>query len=370
MRLVVYGAQGYALGTFEAINSLYPKRKAECFLVTEYGINARQLGGVPVTEIGDFSERMAQEDKDNTEVLIATPENVQDEIIEILESNGFRYYSRLSFERWNELTKLYHVKKGRFLPLEALPVGCHRPRVSIYMARSHKDRPLKNSFALPEYILPIQVGAANTDQRVEDITDDTGDNISEKNVNYSEVTGLYWLWKNRLCSEEKQLSDLEKNSCPDDCYYGLFQYRRMFQLSDDDLLRLIDNEVDVVLPFPLPYEPDINAHHERYLKDSDWKAVLSAINELQPEYGEAFPAILNQKYLYNYNVILAKKKVLLDYSEWLFPILQRTEELSIPKGSERADRYIGYVAETLETLYFMKNSDKMNIVHKACRLFV
>ncbi|MCR5777791.1 MAG: DUF4422 domain-containing protein, partial [Lachnospiraceae bacterium] len=131
-----------------------------------------------------------------------------------------------------------------------------------------------------------------------------------------------------------------------------------------------DNDVDVVLPYPLPYEPDINAHHERYLKKEDWEALLTALKELYPEYADYFPKVLGQRYLYNYNVILAKKGVLGDYCEWLFPILERTEELSVPKGSERADRYIGYIGETLETLYFIKNADKLNIVHTACKMLV
>ena len=54
--------------------------------------------------------------------------------------------------------------------------------------------------------------------------------------------------------------------------------------------------------------------------------------------------------------------------EWLFPILERVEELSVPRGSERADRYIGYMGETLETLYFMANSNKLNIVHTEFKL--
>ena len=100
--------------------------------------------------------------------------------------------------------------------------------------------------------------------------------------------------------------------------------------------------------------------------------LLRVLEELEPEYSSFFPQVLEQQFLYNYNVILAKKSVLRSYCEWLFPILMKTEELT--DGKNRSDRYIGYIAETLETLYFMKNSESFGghliVVHTLCRLYV
>ena len=225
----------------------------------------------------------------------------------------------------------------------------------------HKDRPLKKTSVLQNYIFPIQVGADNCSERIADLVDNEGINISHKNGNYSELTGLYWIWKNKL--SVVGIEESEKRQ-----YFGLVQYRRLFNLSEDDLLRLVDNDVDIVLPYPILYEPNIHVHHKRYISDSDWDALIKVLSEMQPEYAMAFSNILEQRYLYNYNVILGKKKILREYCEWLFPILKRIEEISEPKGSERADRYIGYMGETLETLYFSKNVDRLNIVHTGCKL--
>ena len=319
--LAIYGAQGYALGACEAIRTLYPKREISGFLVTRMEGNVPVLGGIPVRELSAYAP----------------------------------------FARHAELMKLFHARLGRFLPLAALPVGCHMPFVRMYMAKSHVDKPLRNSVPLPDYVFPIQAGAACCGVRVADLADNTGDHISDRNGNYCELTALYWVWKNKM--EAGGCADGEEGQ-----YYGLCQYRRGFDLKEDDLLRLADNDVDAVLPYPLPYEPNIHAHHERYIKEADWKALLRALEELQPSYAEAFPEILSQRYLYNYNVILAKKSVLRDYCAWLFPILMRTEELSVPKGNERRDRYLGYMGETLLTLYFMKNAEWLNVVHVECRI--
>lgn len=363
MDLAIYGAQGMALAVYEAFKCLYPKRHVRCFLVTSLKGNASVLGDIPVKELAAFSSELLPEDRNNLAVLIATPEDVQAEIEESLENYGFRNYRRLDSQRWSELMKLYHARLGRFLPLSALPFGCNEAFIRIFVARSYKDRKLRCVYQLPDYMRFIQVGAGSGNKRVGDFHDDEGDNISAKNGNYSELTALYWIWKNRLSGTENQgISGRQ--------YYGLAQYRRMLRLDRDDLLRLLDNDVDVVLPYPMPYEPDINAHHTRYLKDSDWRAMLRALEELQPEYAKVLRELMGQKYLYNYNVILAKKDVLQEYCSWLFPILERTEELSVPKGCERSDRYIGYLGETLETLYFIKNADRLNIVHAECVFYV
>ena len=124
--------------------------------------------------------------------------------------------------------------------------------------------------------------------------------------------------------------------------------------------------VDVVLPDPMICEPNINEHHERYVKEVDWDAMLTALKELYPEYYAAYDDVFSGQYMYNYNILVAKGSVLNDYCDFLFKVLERTEELSVPNGGDRADRYIGYLGENLLTLYFMHNKEKYKIAHTVC----
>lgn len=358
--IVIYGAQGVALGAYKAIKTVFPDRNVLCFLVTKMGKNAPVLGGLPVKELAEFVFGMTQEEKDKTEVLIATPETVMGAIEKSLDEAGLYCHVRLDSMRWAKMQEIAFVKTGKFFPLDAYPVGFHAPELQVYKMVHHKDRELLTRFIDPDYMTVLQVGAANTDVVVAEVRDDYGDNISAKNGNYSELTGLYWMWKNRVVNHVDEINK----------YYGLSHYRRLFDLSKDEQLRLIDNDVDVILPYPMPYEPDIEVHHKRYLTDSEWNAVLRALNELRPEYAEAFKSILKQGYLYNYNIIIAKGKVLDDYCSWLFPLLFRIEEINNSGGEKESNRFIGYVGETLETLYFMYNKEKLNITHAGCKFLL
>lgn len=352
--MVIYGAQGIALGVYNAINLLYPEEKIDCFLVTERGINSSTLGGIPVIELLEFIKDKTEEEKANVTVLICTPENVMEAIEESLDEARMHNHIRIDSKRWAYLQDKALTISGIFTPLSTYPIGRKKANIEVFKMIHHKDKPLKSEHKDPEFVTSVQVGSAFADIKMAECIDKLGDNISNKNGDYSELTGLYWIWKNKIKRQ-------------DDKYYGLAHYRRFLELSEDDLSRLDENDIDVVLPYPMPYEPNVEVHHLRYLTEQEWDAVLHALEELEPEYARALSWFLKQEYMYNYNIVLAKGKVLDEYCSWLFPILFRIEEINNPDGGKVPNRYIGYIGETLETLYFMCNKDKLKIAHAGCQ---
>ena len=189
-----------------------------------------------------------------------------------------------------------------------------------------------------------------------DCYDNTGDNISALNPNRCEMTAHYWVWKNRLEGSTHN-------------YVGICHYRRILDLSDEDLKKMVANDVDVVLPYPMIHYPNAAIQHTWYVPEKDWELTKRVVSELYPEYEKCFDEIFNAPEFYNYNMLVAKKEVFADYCAWLYPILDRIEELSEPKGTDRRDRYTAYLSESLETLYFMANLKNLKIYHTGRLLF-
>lgn len=359
-RIIIFGAKSIALGICKVIRLLYPQYEILGFMVSSMQDNSDMLLGFPVREIAYYADQYS--DKDELQVVIATPEDLYDEVRETIIKYGFNNYICVPSIEKAKLMEMYYEKICRFASLHKLIYNSkERAIFQVYMAQSDKDQVLHNAYHIPDWVYPIQVGAELTDMRTANLLDHTGDNISYKNAIYCELTALYWMWKNKLTS----MNNMTCNEIGQDppVYFGLFHYRRILDISDEDLSRAASNHVDVILPFPTIHEPDIREHHARYINESDWEAMLLALKELQPAYAEAFTEIFGQEYLYNYNIIIAKRDILADYCSWLFPILERTEQLSTPKGRERADRYIGYIGENLLTLYFMYHKKNFHIVH-------
>ncbi len=355
MKLAIFGAKSIALGVCLAIQRLYPEHEVETFLVSSLKDNPSILAGLPVQEVQNYSNKEML-------ILIAVPEDLHQEITKCLEKQGFFHYVGIDSRKESILMEHYFGLSGAFHSIRRLPFGDEKADLRVYQAKFYKDRQLKEEYEKPDWIVPIQAGAVLTAERVADETDCVGEQISEKNVNYCELTALYWMWKNKLLWNDSQNNGVS-NTVKHIEYYGLFHYRRVLDIQEEDLLRIKENHVDVILPYPTVHEPDIYEHHTRYVRSSDWGAMMAALWELQPVYAEAFERILKQPYLYNYNIVIARRQILADYCAWLFPILNRVEELSVPKGSERADRYIGYLGENLLTLYFLYHQNSMKIVH-------
>lgn len=66
---------------------------------------------------------------------------------------------------------------------------------------------------------PIQAGKTRTGYRLEMLADDTGDNISNENTRYGEMTAWYWVWKNYLPAH------------PELSHVGFSHYRRFLDFT-------------------------------------------------------------------------------------------------------------------------------------------
>lgn len=365
MNLLIFGAKSTALSVYYAIQTLYPDQKIEGFLVSSYKENPAKLAGLSVQEIAVISKEYSDAEKKDTCVLVATPEDVHSPIEIALKKEGFFNYVLLDSVRVSILLERFYEKKNLFPSVHQLPMQEQQAKLSVYAAECCRDKTLKHPPAFSEYIYPVVCGNKLLRQEVQNrrmcsnhkhpFFDDTGDHISAKNRSYNELTALYWIWKNRMQTEDE--------------YIGLCHYRRMLILSNEDLRRMAGKKVDAILQFPMLHEPDIREHHTRYIDENDWQVMLLAIEELYPEYAYAFDGIFSEPYFYNHNLIIARKEVLADYCAWLFPLLSRIEELSVPKGQERTDRYIAYISESLFTLYFRYHKE-LKLYHTGRQMYV
>lgn len=348
--IIIYGAQIVAFGVYKAIKEVLEK-EVLYFAVSNKTDNPENIEGIPVKEFHEIKEVMK-----SSLVIVATPqvyhERIWEQISEYHVKNVIyvdthieylimsQYYRKLHDYKLLEDIGIYEkVKKEKSRENQFKSIG-------MYMARCHVDPILKNQPKYSEWIKQIQVGAALTDRTICRLKDNVAENISVKNRNYSELTATYWVWKHAQ-----------------EGYKGICHYRRIFELENEDIQKVLDNNVNVILPLPFVCNGDTSAQYGRYISKEDQKLLFQALREVSPQYALGAETILKDKYLYNYNMLLADAATFDNYCKWLFPILSRAEELCEPGEIVRKDRYIGYFGEVLTALYFLYNKNNLNIVH-------
>lgn len=216
---------------------------------------------------------------------------------------------------------------------------------------THKNISLK----LPENYKIIGVG--NNSIINEDLHDNTGDNISSKNKNYCELTALYWIWKNS-----------------NDDIVGLEHYRRMFLndnigeiglLNEDEILFILNN-YDIIVP--TLFNNKTRTVYQHYVEDHkkrDIELAQNIINSKYPEYNSSFNQVMNSKYEYGFNMMITRKDILDEYSQWLFDILFDLEnKIDISKYDEYQKRIYGFLSERLFTVWlkYKKYNVKENVI--------
>ena len=209
-------------------------------------------------------------------------------------------------------------------------VACHKPC----------DVPNDNVY------VPIHVGRSLSSYKLDMIGDDTGDNISNKNSTYCEITALYWIWKNI------RKSDVE--------YVGLCHYRRFFDFDfqKGDIDALFSNNTDVIIPAPHIRVNTLQHGLLLYISSDDFVILKSVLKKKYPEYLKTMDKILLGVKDYPYNMLICKKELFDNYCDWLFSILTECEKLIKLSPYSRGKRVFGYMAEFLMPIYFIHNGYK------------
>ena len=220
-----------------------------------------------------------------------------------------------------------------------------------------------------DYLTPLHVGAVNKDIIPGYMRDDHGDNISDRNYSYCELTGLYWMWKNTtsdvvgLCHYRRYFSPFD---LPDGCFFGQ-QFDAIEALLKRDItgqsLNIETTDIDIIVPRKYPLKTFIERSHiENTITNlnSPWFVMLNAIYNVQRgDYYEARDFFASESFLYPCNMLIAKRKIFNEYSEWLFSILFEFEKLMKVYPKDEMNRTCGFLGEMLFTWWVESRKPKM-----------
>lgn len=184
---------------------------------------------------------------------------------------------------------------------------------------------------------PLHVGHANS-EHLGYQGDDTGEHISEKNCYYSELTGLYWVWKN----------------CKDVDYVGTCHYRRYLLNENEQVFtgaeyKALLQEYDLITTKRVKLN---NSYHFGFSANHNIKALDmtgTVIQELYPEYYETFIRLVNGTETYFGNMFVTSKALYDAYAEWLFTIFFEVEKrIELETGEDAYHkRVFGFISEFL-----------------------
>ncbi len=237
-------------------------------------------------------------------------------------------------------------------------------------------------------IMPIQVGRAVSTHDLPMQSDSTGDNISELNPYYCEMTAIYWAWKNLPDTEyiglfhyRRYLTDKTyvfnllstlkfavnrsigavfkryKRGGSKDHYTfkELHRFERKLQISSGFIQDVLENKnYDLLISLKFSHANVSNREHfsktigEEYLETQS-----EIIAKTFPDFSIIYEREMSARYLYHGNIFVMKKEYFEEYCAIIFPILNMHYEKykDMPEKSSRYSRIPGYLSELITNAY-------------------
>jgi len=210
--------------------------------------------------------------------------------------------------------------------------------------------------------LEVQCGKDATGIDLEMQGDNTGLNISSRNRYWSEITALYWAWKNMGRSD----------------YVGLCSYRRYFNFNsrskapvhviareqaekvaaiDLSIISKIFKNYDIIVPEPYTYAHSIRRVCSMNYVDSDFDLLEQLVHEMSPEYDDAYRHVFyGTNKMIGHNMFIMPWDRFQHYCTWVFGILLRLEQMIDPSKYPTAQvRVFGYMHEILLGVYIKRH---------------
>lgn len=159
------------------------------------------------------------------------------------------------------------------------------------------------------------------------IGDDTGNNISNLNRDFCEMTALYWAWKN-----------YDKLGNPD--YIGLMHYRTFLNLKKCALHKILNTNTIIA-----PNIDNFLNYHNKII-GPDIKNINGVKYQNILDMNEKF---LHDGFIYYKNIFIMPKKMFFTYCEMIFDILFAKYN----SETHHNLREMGYLAEYITSFFIM-----------------
>lgn len=429
MNYYIFGAHSRGRTVKEYLRVLHPDMELLAYLYDNDEKNPKEVDGVPVNRVSEHYEIINQNPMTQVylkrdfdvacPVYIGTRGVSHPHIIEVLKSIGFTDIRpvtvQLDISMRNEYVE--NVFKEKRLSFRKMQVGNtinkeatrennqsnQQPTIvdkgtvvscGIYVAKSANDKKLSVDWIPDAYEKILQVGCSLTQERIPGATffDYEGENISDRNRQFCELTGLYWIWKHAT-------QDV----------VGLVHYRRHFLLPIDwkryfaadsemlgteaadpmtsstestdvvmsgteaadrgilddiasDSLSSYNKKADVFLPVPLYVAPSLAGNFRDRHVPAVWEAMMEALAEGDAEEAKRAETFFETNGLYcPCNMLITRREILSKLCEWLFPILFKVQARIGMLSDPYQNRYPGFLSERLITFWFYDHRDKYRI---------